>query len=179
MAESGINELTEYQMKFVDAYMKTGDKKKALIAAGYKGKGKHSTMTSMAHKTYKNPKVYAEIERRRKLLANKNIVDAQQIVERLTKMFNGELTSEMVLKNGQMVEVPISFKNQIEAAKVLVNILGIQAQLQNKPEEKQEMQKMAEDLKALTNEFLSNRAKETVKNIPDNSKAEDADVDED
>jgi len=171
MSES-INDLTDYQLKFIDEFMKTGDKKKALIAAGYNGKGKHSTMTGIANRVYKTPKVYAEIERRRKELASKNIVDSQQIVGRLTKMFNGELSSEYVTKKGEVVEIPISFKNQIEAAKVLVSILGLQAQLQAKPEEKKEIKKMADDLKALTDSLLAKNVTASKK-LPDKSKAED------
>ena len=178
MAEVSLNELTEYQMRFVDEYMKTGDKMKSLRAAGYAGKGKYSTMTSMANRIYKTPKVFNEIERRRKMLRSKNIVDAQAIVERLTQMFNGDLTSEMVLKNGQTVDVPINFKNQIEAAKVLVNILGIQAQMQKDPEEKAEMKQMADELKELTKTFLSQR-QDQKKSIADKKNSEDADVNED
>jgi TRAP-type mannitol/chloroaromatic compound transport system substrate-binding protein len=93
-------------------------------------------------------------------------------------MFNGDLTSEMVLKNGQIVDVPINFKNQIEAAKVLVNILGIQAQMQKDPEEKAEMKQMADELKELTKTFLSQR-QDQKKSIADKKNSEDADVNED
>jgi len=173
MENTNLSELTEYQLKFIDEFMKTGDKKKALYAAGYVGKGKHSTVVSQAARLFKQPKVFAEIERRRGMLANKNIIDAQKIITRLTKMFNGELTSEYMTKKGEKVDIPISFKNQIEAAKVLVNILGLQAQMQNKPEEKKEIQKMADDLKALTDTFLAKRM-EPAKVLPDPKKAEDA-----
>lgn len=152
-----INDLTERQMRFVDEFMKCGDKKTALLRSGYKGKGNHTTVISYANRIYKHPKVAAEIEKRRKELRRANIVDAEKIVDRLTKMFNGELTSEKVLKSGEIVEEPISFKNQIEAAKVLVNILGIQAQLQKRPEEKKEIQKMAEDMKSMMREFVGSR----------------------
>lgn len=64
MGETTLCELTEYQLKFLDAYMEIGNKKKALLAAGYTGKGKHSTVVSQANKMFKTPKIYAEIERR-------------------------------------------------------------------------------------------------------------------
>jgi phage terminase small subunit len=157
MNKKAITGMTDMQMRFVDEFMKTGNKKQALLNSGYKGKGKSSTITSYANKIYNNPKVIAEIEKRRKDLRKANIVDAEKIVERLTKMFNGELTCERVYKDGEIIEEPISFKNQIEAAKVLVNILGIQAQLQKQPEEKKEVEKMAEDMKAMMREFMGGR----------------------
>ena len=42
--DNGLNALTPYQLKFVDEYMKCGNKRKALLVSGYKGK--RSTVTS-------------------------------------------------------------------------------------------------------------------------------------
>ena len=153
MAETTLCELTEYQLKFVDAYMELGNKKKALLAAGYTGKGKHSTVVSQANHLFKTPKVYAEIERRRKEVAKENIINSKQIVGRLAKMFNGELTSEYVTKKGELINVPISFKNQIEAAKVLVGILGIEPPKEANKEKTPE-QKLSEDMLEMTNALL-------------------------
>lgn len=160
--DNGLSELTPYQLRFVDEYMKCGNKRKAMLAAGYKGKGKRSTVTSSAAKMYNIPKVKAEIERRRQIIADQNVIDSQQIIARLAKMFNGELTSEFVTKKGEVINVPITFKNQIEAAKVLVNILGI-AEQQNKPAEvKTVSDKMAEDLEAMTQFFLEQSKKKAI-----------------
>lgn len=112
-----LTELTQYQLRFIDEYMKCGNKREAMMKCGYKGKGKRSTVTSSAAKLYNLPKVQAKIERRRRELAEENLIDSKAIVKRLTKMINGELTSEFVTKQGQVVDVPITFKNQIDAAK--------------------------------------------------------------
>lgn len=147
-------DLTAYQLRFVDEYMKCGNKRKAMLAAGYTGKGKRSTVTSAAARMYNIPKVKAEIERRRALIAEENVIDSKAIVNRLSKMFNGELSSQFVTKQGQVIDVPITFKNQIEAAKVLVNILGI-AEQNNKPAETKSVgDKLAEDLEAMSKMFL-------------------------
>lgn len=160
--DNGLTELTPYQLKFVDEYMKCGNKRKAMLAAGYKGKGKRSTVTSSAAKMYNLPKVKDEIERRRQLIADENVIDSQQIITRLSKMFNGELSSQFVTKQGELIDVPITFKNQIEAAKVLVNILGI-AEQQNKPAEvKTVSDKMAEDLETMTQFFLEQSKKTAI-----------------
>ncbi|MCC7574926.1 terminase small subunit [Candidatus Woesearchaeota archaeon] len=97
-----LTELTQYQLRFIDEYMKCGNKREAMLKCGYKGKGKRSTVTSSAAKLYNLPKVQAEIERRRRELAEENLIDAKAIVKRLTKMFNGKLSSEFVTKQGQV-----------------------------------------------------------------------------
>jgi phage terminase small subunit len=163
-----LTELTVYQLRFIDEYMKCGNKRKAMLAAGYAGKGKLSTVTSAANKMYQLPKVLAEIERRRALIAEENIIDSTRIITRLSKMFNGELSSQFVTKQGQIVDVPITFKNQIEAAKVLVGILGI-GQDKKVEEKKSVSDKLAEDLDEMTKLFLK-QSKENaveVKAIPE------------
>ena len=155
MEGADLTNLTAYQLRFIDEYMKCGNKRKAMIAAGYKGKGKRSTVTSAASRMYSSPKVLAEIERRRAKLADENIIDSRQIVSRLSKMFRGELTSTFVTKKGEVVEMPITFKNQIEAAKVLVNILGIGAESQGKAEPQEKAtEKLSEDLQKTSEQFL-------------------------
>lgn len=146
MEGADLTNLTAYQLRFIDEYMKCGNKRKAMIAAGYKGKGKRSTVTSAASRMYSSPKV----------LADENIIDSRQIVSRLSKMFRGELTSTFVTKKGEVVEMPITFKNQIEAAKVLVNILGIGAESQGKAEPQEKAaEKLSEDLQKTSEEFLT------------------------
>ncbi len=91
--ESELHRLTAYQLAFVDVFMECGNKAKALVMAGYKGKGKKSTLTSQAAKMYSHPLVNAEINRRRNLLVQKKMVDSEQIIVRLNKMFKGKLMS--------------------------------------------------------------------------------------
>ncbi|RFU95080.1 hypothetical protein DYP60_05480 [Sphaerochaeta halotolerans] len=45
-----LTELTAYQLRFIDEYMKCGNKRQAMLNAGYKGKGKRSTVTSSVAK---------------------------------------------------------------------------------------------------------------------------------
>jgi len=70
-----LTELTQYQLRFIDEYMKCGNKREAMLKCGYKGKGKRSTVTSSAAKLYNLPKVQAEIERRRRELAEYNSIE--------------------------------------------------------------------------------------------------------
>ncbi len=173
--EPTLVELTQYQLRFIDEYMKCGNKREAMMKCGYKGKGKRSTVTSSAAKLYNLPKVKEEIERRRRELAEENLIDSKAIVKRLTKMFNGELSSQFVTKQGQVVDVPITFKNQIEAAKVLVNILGLAEADNKQKEEKPVEQKLAEDLEEQTKFFLEQSKKKAieVKGIPEPKKAKE------
>jgi phage terminase small subunit len=152
------DKFTRYQISFIDAFMQCGKKSDSLLRAGYKGNGKKSSLDSQASKMYANPKVRAEINRRRSLLAEKNIISAEQIIQRLTKMFNGELNTQFVTKQGEIVEVPINFKSQIEAAKVLVSILGLEAD--KKIDVKHEIKitdQLSESLEAATRTFLAKR----------------------
>ena len=161
--ENQLEKLTPYQLAFVDAFMECGNKAKALLNAGYKGKGKYSTVTSQAAKMYAHPLVNAEIIRRRNVLAEKNIISSEKIIGRLTKMFNGELKSEYVNRKGELIDMPISFKNQIEAAKVLVNILGLEAE--KKVDVKHEVvvnDELSAELKTASEKFLANRGKKTI-----------------
>ncbi len=163
--KKALTELTAYQRRFVDEFMKCGNKRVALLKAGYKGLGKRSTVTSAGSAMYSTPKVLAEIQRRRDALASENLIDSKQIITRLSKMFNGDLKSQFVDKKGEVREVPITFKNQIEAAKVLVAIMGIEAP--KKIEEKRTLSdEMSEEMKAMTQIFLAKRM-ETKKVLPE------------
>jgi phage terminase small subunit len=153
-----LYKLTPYQLSFIDFYLQCGKKSEALIRAGYKGNGKKSSLDSQAAKMYANPKVRAEIDRRRAQLVEKNIICSEQIIQRLTKMFNGELNTHFVTKQGEIIEIPINFKSQIEAAKVLVNILGLEAE--KKIGVKHEIKitdQLTESLEAATRTFLAKR----------------------
>ncbi|PKL28162.1 MAG: hypothetical protein CVV46_08340 [Spirochaetae bacterium HGW-Spirochaetae-2] len=154
----GLNRLTAYQLSFIDAYLQCGKKSEALIRAGYKGNGKKSSIDSQAAKMYANPKVRAEINRRRAFLAEKSLINSEQIINRLSKMFNGELTTQYVTKQGDLVEVPISYKNQIEAGKLLAAILGLEAD--KKIDVKHEVKitdHLSENLEQATRTFLAKR----------------------
>jgi len=74
--DTSLTELTPYQLRFIDEYMKCGNKREAMMKSGYKGKGKCSTVTSSAAKLYNLPKVKEEIERRRRELVEKNLLNA-------------------------------------------------------------------------------------------------------
>ncbi len=54
---------------------------------------------------YNLPKVKIEIERRRALVAKENIIDSKQIITRLSKVFNGELSSQLLSHQGQKVHI--------------------------------------------------------------------------
>ena len=153
-----MNNLTNYQIAFIDAFMKCGKKAEALLLAGYKGNGKKSSLDSQAAKMYANTKVRAEIDRRRALLTEKSLINSEQIINRLAKMFNGELTTQYVTKQGELIEVPISYKNQIEAGKLLSAILGLEAE--KKIDVKHEVKitdHLSENLEQATRTFLAKR----------------------
>ncbi len=156
--DNEFQKMTAYQLAFIDAFMQCGKKSEALLRAGYQGTGKKSSLDSQAAKMYANPKVRAEIDRRRSILTEKNLISSEQIIQRLTKMFNGELNTQFVTKQGEIVEVPINFKSQIEAGKVLVNILGLEAE--KKIDVKHEVRitdQLSESLEAATRTFLAKR----------------------
>ncbi len=151
-----MDNLTDYQRRYVDEYMRTGDRIKSIYYAGYKGKGNRSTVAALAHQLHNNEKIQQELERRRNDLARKGLVDPDLIVGRLVRMFEGTLTVKKKV-GGKMVEQPIGFKEQIEAAKILVNIMGIKARMEQKDKKDTNVEKLADDIKKLTDAFLSRR----------------------
>ncbi|HCG63237.1 MAG TPA: hypothetical protein DEZ27_05395 [Sphaerochaeta sp.] len=156
--DTKLSNLTAYQLSFIDAYLQCGKKSEALLRAEYKGNGKKSSLDSQAAKMYTNPKVRAEIDRLRALLAEKSLISSEQIINRLAKMFNAELTSQYVTKQGDLVEVPISYKNQIEAGKLLPAILGLEAEKQIDVKHKVKItDHLSENLEQAIRTFLAKR----------------------
>ncbi|HKM06627.1 MAG TPA: terminase small subunit [Sphaerochaeta sp.] len=122
-----MSNLTDYEKRFVAHFMLHGDKVQALKDAGYVGKGKKNTMTAYANRMYNKPRVLAEINKRRERLEDKSIVTAEEVITTLTRIMKGQGKYSAKKSNGEVYEVGIKAKDQIEAAKALANIMGLAA----------------------------------------------------
>lgn len=75
------NNLTEYQEKFIEEYLKDLNQSQAAIRAGYKGK--HSTAKISASRMMTNLNIRAEIDRRIAERSKKNEITADRVLQEL------------------------------------------------------------------------------------------------
>jgi phage terminase small subunit len=170
-----MNELTDYEKRFVaQFFILKGDRIAALKAAGYEAKGKHSTQIAYANKMYNKPRVLAEINKRRAELEEKAIVTREEVLLTLTRIMKGQGKYSAKKSNGEVYEVGIKAKDQIEAAKAISAINGWTAPKLSEVKHSISV----EDTLAETFIERSNRILEKGKMKKEASKAIDVDIQE-
>lgn len=120
--------MTQKQEKFIAEYMLNPNATAAAQAAGYSAK----TARFIACKLLKNVEVKAEIERRRRLMANEKILTAQELQEFLSSVINGQvndiqLMTRLIGKGCSVVEkheFTASTKDRLRAAELLGKMIG-------------------------------------------------------
>lgn len=110
------HELTIKQKKFVDEYIKTGQKKQAAINAGYSAK----YADRQANQTLKLDYVQDYLNQQLNVLHAKNIASAEEILEFLTKMMYGKISEKVIAPNSSVVELPANNNQKMNAAKELL-----------------------------------------------------------
>ena len=86
--------LTWKQQQFVDYYIETGNAAESARRAGYKAKNPRGTGYDLLTKSY----IRAEIQRRQREMSNARIASAQEVMEYLTKVMNGEIKDQFGLE---------------------------------------------------------------------------------
>jgi phage terminase small subunit len=86
-------------MKFVDAYIKLGNKTQAAIEAGYSEK----TAEVQGSKLLRNAKVLAYYEERLEQIKDENILDAKDVLVYFSDVVKGNVTEEVVTNTGEIV----------------------------------------------------------------------------
>lgn len=104
--------LTPKQRKFADEYIKTGNATESARLAGYKQPHVQGSqnLEKLSVKSY--------IEKRMDQIASPKIMTAQQVLERLTGIVNGEITETVVVATPigiAKTEKTVDFKTQISA----------------------------------------------------------------
>lgn len=114
--DSSEDKLTVKQKKFVDEYIRLGNKKQAAINAGYSTK----YPDRQANQTLQLDYVQAYYKQQMNKLHAKNIASAEQVLMFLTKMMNGEINEETVAPNSTVVTLRANNSERLSAAKELL-----------------------------------------------------------
>lgn len=94
------NNLTDYQQKFVEEYLKDLNQAQASIRAGYKGKT--STAKISASRMMSNPNVRSEIDRRIKERGKKNEITADMVLLELAAIAFSDIRKVFNDKNDML-----------------------------------------------------------------------------
>lgn len=111
--------LTPKQDRFCIEYAKCGNARQAYIAAGYSHK-KDETTDAAASRLLSNVKVKTRLAELAELAKNDAIADIQEMQEVLTKIIRQNMTEQVILPDGYMVNKKPAVKDIINA----VNSLG-------------------------------------------------------
>lgn len=85
--------LNERQLRFADYYIETGNASEAYRRAGYKS-DKESVVSATSSQLLANPKVRAYIDSRLSKAHSKRVMEADEVMERLTAIARGEATGK-------------------------------------------------------------------------------------
>lgn len=109
-------QLTVKQKKFVDEYIKTGNKAQAARAAGYAEK----YADRQANQTLQLDYVKKYYQQQMNKLHAKNIASAEEVLMFLTHMMNGEISERLIAPNSSVIELPANNAERMSAAKELL-----------------------------------------------------------
>lgn len=112
-----MKKLTQKQQMFVDEYIISGNATRSYLKAGYEVS--ENVAATNASKLLRNAKVKAELERRTNEIRASKVMTMQEVMERLTKMANGEIKEEQVTNKGTVVLVKTKNNDQIRAMELI------------------------------------------------------------
>ncbi len=112
--------MNERQKKFVDYYIQTGNASEAARRAGYSKK----TAYSIGEENLRKPEIRKAIERRLKSMESKRVAETQEVLEHLTSVLRGEVQEEVVTASGKQFTIPVSEKDRLKAAEMLLKVSG-------------------------------------------------------
>lgn len=112
-----MKKLTPKQQTFVDEYIISGNATQSYLKAGYKVS--ENVAAANANRLLRNAKVKAELERRTNEIRAGKVMTMQEVMERLTKMANGEIKEEQVTNKGEVVLIGTKNSDQIRAMELI------------------------------------------------------------
>ena len=131
MARRSTSELTPMQEKFCAEYVKCGVAAEAHRRAGYSVRNEKLRANSAAQ-VFRNPKVQARIKAMQEKIEKKNIADAQEIQETLTRILRQYAEEEVVASESTgrtsrptIVTKKASLRDVIQAASLLGKSQGM------------------------------------------------------
>ena len=114
---SSVKKLTPKQQTFVDEYIISGNATQSYLKAGYKVS--ENVAAANANRLLRNAKIKAELERRTNEIRAGKVMTMQEVMERLTKMANGEIKEEQVTNKGEVVLIGTKNSDQIRAMELI------------------------------------------------------------
>lgn len=112
-----MKKLTPKQQTFVDEYIISGNATQSYLKAGYKVS--ENVAAANANRLLRNAKIKAELERRTNEIRAGKVMTMQEVMERLTKMANGEIKEEQVTNKGEIVLIGTKNSDQIRAMELI------------------------------------------------------------
>lgn len=115
--------LNPRQEKFCIEYAKSGNATTAYQSAGFQSKSKESAQANSA-RLLADERIQERLRELSKKTESESIADVKELQEGLTKIFRGEMTTPLMTKDGEVVEVPVSVKDKLKAAEILAKTHG-------------------------------------------------------
>lgn len=115
--------LNPKQEKFCVEYLKTGNATQAYKSAGYQSKSYQASQANSA-RLLADEKIQARLRELSAQIEKENIADISEIQAGLTKIFRGQATTATLLKDGEIIALPVSCKDRLKAAEILCKTHG-------------------------------------------------------
>lgn len=112
--------MTEKQRRFIDYYLQTANAAESARSAGYSKK----TDYSIGERLLRNVEVRKAIEERLKQMESNRLAETREVLEHLTKTLRGEVTEVVVTNSGKKFTVPVSERDRLKAADMLLKVFG-------------------------------------------------------
>lgn len=131
MSEQKSPHLTDKQKRFADEYLVDCNASKAAVRAGYSQKS-----ASYASKLLANPDIRGYIDDELRKIHNKNIADAEEVLEFLTHVMRGESKEQVIMRVGgdqELAMIEVSARERLKAAELIGKRYGMFSEKDNSP----------------------------------------------
>ena len=115
--------LNPRQEKFCIEYAKTGNATQAYQLAGFESKSRESAQANSA-RLLADERIQARLHELTEKTESESIADIKELQAGLTKIFRAEVTTPLMTKDGEVVQVPVSVKDRLKAAEILCKTHG-------------------------------------------------------
>ena len=104
-------------------YARTGNATAAYKSAGFQSTSRESAQANSA-RLLADKRVQARLRELAGKVESASIAGVEELQQGLTKIFRGEMTSAVVTKDGEVIQVPVSVKDRLKAAELLCKTHG-------------------------------------------------------
>lgn len=115
--------LNPRQEKFCIEYAKTGNATTAYQSAGFQSKSKESAQANSA-RLLADERIQERLRELSEEIKSQSIASVEELQQGLTKIFRGEMTTPLMTKDGEVIQVPVSVKDKLKAAEILAKTHG-------------------------------------------------------